>query len=106
MDHFCYLCFVFVMFSCLFIVVMWLPAVERVDLLALLYVMLHCTFVTFQCGVLGQVWCLIVSIPDLCRLSYFDSENKTRFKKAQACMMSTGFVFLFFFPELHGSPLH
>ena len=24
-------------------------------------------------GILGQVWCLIVSIPDLCTLSYFDS---------------------------------
>ena len=28
-------------------------------------------FVTFQCGVLGQVWYLIVSIPDLCILPYF-----------------------------------
>ena len=28
-------------------------------------------FVTFPCGVLGQVWYFIVSIPDLCLLSYF-----------------------------------
>ena len=28
-------------------------------------------FVTFPCGILGQVWYLIVSFPDLCRLSYF-----------------------------------
>ena len=28
-------------------------------------------FVTFPCGILGQVWYLIVLIPDLCRLSYF-----------------------------------
>ena len=28
-------------------------------------------FVTFPCGVLGQVWYLIVLFPDLCRLSYF-----------------------------------
>ena len=28
-------------------------------------------FVPFQCGVLGQVWYLIVSIPDLCLLTYF-----------------------------------
>ena len=27
-------------------------------------------FVTFPCGVLSQVWCLIVSIPDLCLLTY------------------------------------
>ena len=32
-------------------------------------------FVTFPCGILGQVWYLIVLIPDLCHLSYFDSKN-------------------------------
>ena len=41
---------------------------ERADFLALLYVMLSCVFVTFQYGVLGQMWYLIVSIPDLCLL--------------------------------------
>ena len=25
----------------------------------------------FPIGILGQVWCLIVSIPDICLLSYF-----------------------------------
>ena len=29
-------------------------------------------FVTFPCGVLGQVLYLIVSIPDLCLLHFFD----------------------------------
>ena len=28
-------------------------------------------FVTFSCGVLGQVWYLVVSIPDICLLTYF-----------------------------------
>ena len=28
-------------------------------------------FITFTCGILGQVWYLIVSIPDLCLLSHF-----------------------------------
>ena len=28
-------------------------------------------FVTFPCGVLGQVWYLIELIPDLCLLTYF-----------------------------------
>ena len=28
--------------------------------------------VTFPIGILVQVWCLIVSIPDLCTLTYFD----------------------------------
>ena len=31
-----------------------------------------CDFVTFPYGVLGQVWYLIKSIPDLCLLPYFD----------------------------------
>ena len=31
-------------------------------------------FVAFPCGVLGQVWYLIVSIPDLCLLPYFNNE--------------------------------
>ena len=45
---------------------------ERADLLALVgYV--NCIFVTLPYGVLGRVWCLIVSFHDLCHLSYFDS---------------------------------
>ena len=32
----------------------------------------YCDFVTFLFGILCQVWYLIVLIPDLCRLSYFD----------------------------------
>ena len=51
--------------SCSLVVTRW----ERVDLLALLYVMF--SFVTFPFGVLGQVWYLIVLIPDLSLLSYF-----------------------------------
>ena len=47
---------------------------EMADLLALLYVMFYCVFVTFPCGVLGQAWCLIVSIPDLCLLFCFVSQ--------------------------------
>ena len=40
------------------------------------FVMLNCLFVTFPCGVLGQVWYLIVSIPGLCHLSYlYNREN-------------------------------
>ena len=43
---------------------------ERADLLALVGDA-YCIFVTFPYGILGQVWYLIVSFPDLCRLSYF-----------------------------------
>ena len=32
----------------------------------------YCIFVTFPCGILGQVWYLIVAFPGLCRLSYSD----------------------------------
>ena len=35
--------------------------------------MFNCVFVTFSCGILGQVWYLIVSIPDLCHLSHFET---------------------------------
>ena len=64
MDHFCYLCFVFLYgflsVYCSLVVICW----ERTDLLGLLYVMFYCVFVTFPYGVLGQVWCVIVLIPD------------------------------------------
>ena len=55
------------MLFCLFIAALWLPAGNG------LTSWLSCMwcFVTFPCSVLGQVWWLIVSIPDLCLLSYF-----------------------------------
>ena len=40
-----------------------------------LNVMFYCDFVTFPCGVLGQVWYLIVSIPDLCLLLTYISAH-------------------------------
>ena len=54
---------------CCHVVTCW----ERADLLALAGDV-YCIFVTFPCGNLGQVWYLIVSFHDLCRLSYFYSE--------------------------------
>ena len=73
MDHFWYLCLVFVMLSSLFIGVLWSPAGKGM-ISGLSFAMFDCVFVTFPCGILGQVWCLIVSIPDLCHLSCFDTE--------------------------------
>ena len=70
MDHLCYLCFVLVMLLRLFIAALWSPAGKGLTS-CLLFVMFSCVFVTFPCGILDQVWYLIVSIPDLCRLSYF-----------------------------------
>ena len=68
-------CLVFAMSLCTsvymcFVVTCW----EMADLLALVCGV-YCEFVTFplvswvRC--VGQVWYLIVSIPDLCTLSYF-----------------------------------
>ena len=42
----------------------------KADLLALVCDV-YCVFVSFPYGILGQVWYLIVSFPDLCRLPYF-----------------------------------
>ena len=44
-----------------------------------LFVMFYCVCVTFPCGILGQVWYLIVSIPDLCRVSYFECHHVIKF---------------------------
>ena len=41
---------------------------ERADPLALVGDV-YCIFVTFPCGIMGLVWYLIVSFPDLCRVS-------------------------------------
>ena len=73
MDRLCYLCLVFVMPSRLFIADLWSPAGKGRSSM-LMFVMFNCDFVTFPCGILGQVWYLIVLIPDICRLSYFKLE--------------------------------
>ena len=62
--------FVFVNTRCLFVATLWSP-VGKEQTLALLNLMLSCVFVTFLFGVLGQVWYLIVSIPDHCLPPYF-----------------------------------
>ena len=61
--NFFYLCFVFVMFSGLFIVALWSPAGKGLTSWLSCMCFFFFVFVTFSCGVLGQVWCLIVSIP-------------------------------------------
>ena len=40
-------------------------------------------FFYFSIGILGQVWYLIVSIPDLCTLSYFN--NRVLFLEGVEC---------------------
>ena len=74
-------CLVFAMSLCAsvymcFVVTCW----ERADLLALVF-SVYCEFVTFP-GILGQVWYLIVSIPDLCTLTYFHYSCEGRIEKS------------------------
>ena len=57
--------------TCSLVITCW----ERADLLALLCVMFSCVFVTSPYSVLGQVWYLILSIPDRCLLRYFQYAN-------------------------------
>ena len=60
-------CHAFASVHCCLVVTCW----ERVDLLALVCDV-YCVFVTFPCVNLAQVWYLIVSIPDICHLSYYE----------------------------------
>ena len=70
MDLFYYLCglttcIMSVSFS--LVITCW----KKADLLDLVYVMFFLCFITFPYSVLGQVWYLIISTPDLCILPYF-----------------------------------
>ena len=59
----------------LFVGALWSPA--RKGLTSWLsFVVSYCGVVHFPIRVLGQVWCLIVSIPDLCPLSYFEIDYR------------------------------
>ena len=61
------------MLSCLFIAALRSPAGKGLtSWLSSLYRMFSYVFVSFPCGALGQVWYLIVSIPDLCLFTYLD----------------------------------
>ena len=62
MDHLCHLCIVFVMLSRLFIAALWSAAGKGLTSWHL-FVMFNCVCVTFPCGILGQVWYLIIPIP-------------------------------------------
>ena len=59
-------CHAFVSVHCFLVV----TCRDRADLLALVCDV-YCGYVSFPCGILGQVWYLIVSIPDLWHFSYF-----------------------------------
>ena len=69
-DRLCYLCLVFVMLSRLIIAALWSHEGKKADLWVLVCD-IYCDFVIFPFGILGQVWYLIVLIPDSSCLSYF-----------------------------------
>ena len=54
----------------LFIAALWSPAGKGLASW-LLFVMFNCVFVTFPCGILGQVWYVTILILDLCCHCYF-----------------------------------
>ena len=76
------------MLLCLFIAALKSPAGKGLTSW-LLFVMFNCDFVTFPCGILCQVWYMIVTIPDLCHLSYFENvltiSTKTRLFISDFC---------------------
>ena len=79
MDHLCF--FMSGVYHAFASVHCWLvvTCLERTGLLALLCDVALC-FATFPCGILGQVWYLIVCIPEICRLSYLNKpHNQTVF---------------------------
>ena len=60
-NHLCYLCLVFFMLLRLFIATLWSHAATGLTTW-LMFVMFKCVSVTLPCGILGQVWYLIVLI--------------------------------------------
>ena len=81
-------CHAFASVHCCLVVSCW----KRVDLLALACD-LYCDFVPFLCGILGHVWYFIVSIPDLCQLSYYYIRTAT-LKEAVSHVLLVIFYFL------------
>ena len=77
MDHLCYVmscvCHSYASVHCCLVV----TCLEKADHLALVCDV-YCVFVAFPCGILGQVWYLIVLFPDRCHLSYFHMSQKLK----------------------------
>ena len=72
----------FFMLSFLCLASLWSPAGKGLTSL-LLIVMFNCVFVTFPCGIMGQAWYLIISIPDLTSITILDCWIGTILTKMQ-----------------------
>ena len=70
MNHLCYFCLVFVMLSRLFIAALWSPEGKGLTswLSLVIFIVIFLLPIFF---ILGQLWYLIVSIPDPYHLSFF-----------------------------------
>ena len=71
----CYLYLVFAMLLRLSIAALRSPAGKGLTS-SRLFVKSNCDCVIFPCGILGQVWYLIVLIPDFCTLTYFHKRSE------------------------------
>ena len=76
MDLWCFLSFLCLLCLCtrLFKCALWSPAGKGLTSW-LSFVVSNCEFVTFPIGILGQMWYLIVSIPDLCTLTHLPTSS-------------------------------
>ena len=54
---------------------LWLPAGKGLTSWLSFVISNFKGFFYFPIGILGQLWCLVVSIPDLCHISYFDNAD-------------------------------
>ena len=74
MDFLCFFSVLCLLCLCalLFICALWSPAGKGLTSW-LSFVVFNFEFVTFPIGIQGQVWYLIISIPDLYTLTYFYS---------------------------------
>ena len=70
-----FLCLMFLRLSRLLIAALWSPAGKALNFW-LLFMMFIVFFVTFPCGNLGQVWYLIVSVPNLYRILPYKFDNR------------------------------
>ena len=72
MAHLCYFVLFWLCFRArLFIDALWSPAGKGLTAWLSFVMSIKLSSCHFPIGIRGQVWCLIVSIPDLFRLFYF-----------------------------------
>ena len=67
---------------------------ERADLLPLVCDVLSCVCY-FPIGILGQMWYLIVSIPDICSLLYLEDLFKSVFQQTQVAIYIYIYIYIY-----------